>query len=111
MKYFIVNSERSGTEYYEFCKGSWDGETFWKDDSIYLHDDVLYENQNFLSALVRVKPDFSSFGVTEISREDWERLQSEAQGYPDGCREIFSELDAWVMDTFSAYDCFTVLGI
>lgn len=111
MKYFIVNSERRGTDYYEFCKGRWDGETFWKDDSIYLHDDVLYENHDFLSALMKVKPDFDSFGVTEISREDWERLRSEVQSYPDGCREMFMELDTWVMDTFLAYDCFTVLGI
>lgn len=111
MKYFVLNSERRGTIYYEFCKGKWDGETFWKDDSIYLHDDVLYENQDFLNALVKIKPSFDLFGVTEFSREEWGRLRSEVQSYPNGCREMFKELDVWVMDTFSAYECFTVLGI
>ena len=39
MKYFIFNNQRDGGSYHEFYKGKWDKKTFWKADSILLHDD------------------------------------------------------------------------
>ena len=39
MKYFVKNSERESTCYHEFYKGKWDEKTFWKEDSLLLHDD------------------------------------------------------------------------
>lgn len=44
MKYFITNSEKIGTCYHEFYKGKWDGETFWKEDSLLLHDEVMFSH-------------------------------------------------------------------
>lgn len=35
-KFFCVESERKGTYYYEFQRGSWDEETFWKEESLSL---------------------------------------------------------------------------
>lgn len=43
MKYFVTLDECKNTCYHEFYKGKWDEETFWKRDSLYLHDDILYE--------------------------------------------------------------------
>ena len=37
MNYFITNSEMIGTCYHEFYKGKWDGEIFWKEDSLLIH--------------------------------------------------------------------------
>ena len=41
MKYFVMLDECKNTCYHEFYKGEWDEETFWKNDSLYLHDDFL----------------------------------------------------------------------
>ena len=57
MKYFCYVSDRVGTCYHEFYKGKWDGKTFWKSDSILLHDDTLEELQLY-KAFTAVLPDY-----------------------------------------------------
>ena len=56
MKYFVTDEQREGTCYNEFYKGKWDEETFWKKDSLSLHDDVLFRIDEFEKAIVRVIP-------------------------------------------------------
>lgn len=41
MKYFILDEKKEHTAYHEFQKGKWDGETFWKPDSLLLSDEVV----------------------------------------------------------------------
>ena len=43
MKFFCTELERKGTCYHEFQKGKWDGKTFWKTDSLLLHDNIMCE--------------------------------------------------------------------
>lgn len=111
MKYFVTDSERIGTNYYEFYKGKWDGETFWKEDSISVHDNVLYENQGFVEAIIEVKHSFDAFGVTEISPGDWKNIGEVILQKDCNCQELYFEADDWVQDVFKTYDCFTILGI
>ena len=54
MKYFIKDKDRKGTCYYEFYKGKWDGESFWKTDSILLHDDIVFQNEEFIDAILKL---------------------------------------------------------
>lgn len=74
MNYFVTNDERIGTCYHEFFKGKWDGETFWKEDSLCLDDDLLCECRAFGNAILSVIPSYSPFGITEISPEQWEAI-------------------------------------
>lgn len=65
MKHFVCNNQRDGTCYHEFYKGKWDNHTFWKPDSIFLHDDLLFPS--FYDALIEVIPEYDRYGITEIS--------------------------------------------
>lgn len=69
MKYFIFDNQRNSSSYHEFYKGKWDEKTFWKSDSILLHDDYLYNN-GFVDAIVEVIPTYDPFGETEISADE-----------------------------------------
>lgn len=111
MKYFITNRERKGTCYYEFYKGKWDGKTFWKENSLFLHDDVLHENKGFAEALMSVIPNFAPYGKTEISSEDWKNIGKLIFKKDSNCQELYKEANSWVEDVFKTCDCFTILGI
>lgn len=74
MKYFIKDKDRKGTCYYEFYKGKWDGESFWKTDSILLQDDIVFQNEEFIDAILEVVPSYNPFGETEISNVEWKAI-------------------------------------
>ena len=112
MKYFVTDEQREGTWYHEFYKGKWDEETFWKKDSLSLHDDVLIRIDEFEKAIVRVIPSYDPLGETEVYPVQWEeigriiRLKDNKEAI-----ELYLEADAWAQDVFSSFECFTILGI
>ena len=107
--FFISNNERTSTAYHEFYKGRWDGHTFWKDDSIFLRDDIMADNRHFLHAIKRVVPKFDPYGVTEISKMEWNMIQYEI--IDESAADMYAEADKWVQETFKECDCFTILGL
>ena len=109
-KYFVSSKETESSCYYEFYKGKWDEETFWKDDSIYIKDDDL-DDCNFFDILTKHVPDFAPFGETEIACQQWEMVKAEALAEGGKNAEIVMEADEWIQDTFSKYEVFTILGI
>lgn len=111
MKYFVTNSERYGTCYHEFYKGKWDGKSFWKDDSLSLHDDVMLQNQGFIDAVMEVIPTYASLGVTEITPEAWQRIGQIIKEKDESSQELYQEANIWVNNVFREYECFTILGI
>ena len=111
MKYFVTDSERKSTNYHEFYKGKWDGEIFWREDSISLEDNVLHKNKGFEEALYKVVPKFDPFGETEISQEQWERIGEAIPKNDAHSAELFQEADEWLKDVFATYGCFTIIGL
>ena len=111
MKYFVSNSEREGTCYHEFYKGKWDGKTFWKEDSLSLHDDIMFENQGFVDAIIEIIPTYDPFSETEISFETWEKIGQIIREKDEKSQELYQEADNWLNDVFKEYECFTILGI
>lgn len=109
MKYFVANSERKSTVYHEFYRGKWDGETFWSDDSIFLHDDVLSEG--FAEAIKEAVPEYYPYGETEISFVAWEKIGQIIKLKDAASQEMYREADEWLKDVFAEKDCFTILGI
>ena len=110
MKFFICEDQRRGTCYHEFYKGKWDGRTFWKSDSILLHDDLMYDG-GFVEAIVCVIKEYDPFGETMISIEQWRRIGEIVQSKDDKAKELYKEADQWLKEVFETYDCFTILGI
>ena len=111
MKYFIKDKDRKGTCYYEFYKGKWDGESFWKTDSILLHDDIVFQNEEFIDAILKVVPSYNPFGEIEISNVEWKAIGQFIELKSTTVREIYFEADEWLQEVFTEYDCFTILGI
>jgi len=107
--YFVNNNERKGTCYHEFYKGKWDGTSFWKDDSLLLHDDFM--NDDFVDAIMEVIPAYSPFGEIEVSIEDWKRIGNIVRNKDAYSQALYKEADIWLESVFKEYGCFTILGV
>lgn len=104
-----MESERKGTCYHEFQKGSWGG-TFWKEDSLLLHDDILRELK--LYQLFReAAPEYSDYGETEIDKDKWAIICNRANVLGGDVKAAIDEADLWVEETFKTEERFTILGI
>lgn len=66
MKYF--SKEHKFSDDYEFYKGKRDGITFDKSDSIFMNDNIIYDNYDFETALIEIAK-FNHFEETEITEE------------------------------------------
>jgi hypothetical protein len=110
MKYFVLSTERHGSCYYEFYKGTWDNKTFWKSDSIYLHDDVMY-NLNIDKIFACVLTNYDPFGETEVTHLQWKDILKQAQITGGDTYAAILEADQWVSETFVEHNVFTILGI
>lgn len=111
MKYFVRNNERESTCYHEFYKGKWDGKTFWKEDSLSLHDNMMFENKGFVDAIIEVIPTYDPFAETEISADEWKKIGQVITQKEESSQELYQEADEWLKEVFKEYDCFTILGI
>lgn len=110
MQYFCMNSEREGTCYHEFQKGKWNEKTFWREDSLLLHDDILREYEIY-KLFKYVNPEYSDYGETEIDKEKWNRICELADAIGGDVKAIIDEAKPWVEDTFQTEEIFTILGI
>ena len=110
MKYFCYVSDRVGTCYHEFYKGKWDGKTFWKSDSILLHDDTLEELQLY-KAFTTVLPDYDPYGETQVNQSQWEAILDYASQLDTEAKPALTEAAAWVKNVFENEGVFTILGI
>lgn len=109
MKYFIFNNQRDGTCYHEFYKGKWDNHTFWKSDSIFLHDDLL--QRGFYDTLIEVIPEYDRFGITEVSAAQWLIIGKNILEKDAKSQALYNEVNDWVQNTLQSNNCFTILGI
>ena len=109
MKYFVYKPQINRSCCYEFYKGKWDGRTFWKEDSIYIDDDVWADG--FVDAVIEVVPTYDPFGETEISIFEWEKIGEGIREKDIKSQVQYAEADAWAKKAFEACDCFTILGL
>ena len=111
MKYFVKRSEKKGTCYHEFYKGKWDGSTFWKEDSIFLHDDVMFEQKGFVEAMKKVVPHYDPYKETEIKKDEWIKIGTIMQNADQESKELYDEANEWLEQVFQENNCFTILGL
>ncbi len=113
MKYFVFVDNVNNSWHYEWQKGKWDEKSFWKKDSIYLDDNVMWQNDGFEESLIKACPKFDPFGETEITEEIWNEIGKLVYKRDDISIEIYEEANKWLKDeeVFKKYGCFTILGI
>lgn len=109
-KFFCVESERKGTCYHEFQRGSWDEKTFWKEDSLFLHDDILQELELY-NLFREADPEYSDYGETEIDSDKWAIICGMANVLGGDVKAAIDEADLWVKETLKTEEKFTILGI
>lgn len=73
MKYYVTLDACRGTCYHEFYKGKWDEKTFWKNDSLYLHDDILFELK-LADIFSEANYVYDPFNETEINEQQWQKI-------------------------------------
>ncbi|MBQ3599941.1 MAG: hypothetical protein II992_01905 [Lachnospiraceae bacterium] len=110
MKFFCTELERKGTCYHEFQKGKWDGKTFWKTDSLLLHDDIMCEVK--LHKLFReVDSEYDDYGETEIDKEKWYKIFHIANAIGGDVKIAIDEANIWAEEVFKTEEMFTILGL
>ena len=83
---------------------------YWKADSIFLHDDVMYE-LGFDSLIVKVIPAYDPFGETKITKPLWTEIVRLAEEMGGEIANLVREADVWAHTTFKEYEMFTILGL
>lgn len=109
-KYFCTEAERRGTCYHEFQKGKWDEHTFWKEDSLLIHDDVHLELKLY-GLFKQVLPKYDAYSDVEVNRAQWQQIYAMAEEIGGETFEAIKEVDVWVQECFESEDVFCMLGI
>lgn len=110
MKFFCTASERIGTCYYEFQKGRWDGHTFWKEDSLLLHDDV-YMKLGLDKLFKKAISVYDAYAHTEVNKDQWQKVCEIAGELGGEVKLAIGEADVWVKENFVREEVFTIVGI
>lgn len=111
MKFFIKKDQCQDSCYYEFYKGKWDSEAAGREDSIYLHEDILYDGMEFAEAIKEVIPDYNQKGNTEVSVDEWLKIGQIVKEKDVFAREIYQDADMWVQLACVECGCVTILGV
>lgn len=112
MKYFINEAERKAsgsTCYLEFQKGKYHDEC-WLPDSISIADD-LFDDLKLYEIIKAVVPVFDYYGLTEIARNNWDRIVKQAATIGGKTEEAISEANEWAIAAYSEYPVITICGI
>lgn len=109
MKYCCTNNERQGSCYFEFQKGRF-SEEFWRDDSLYLTDDD-FNTLGLYEIFISVLPSFDYYGITEVTREQWEQIVKSARKTGGEVEQAIEEIHCWVQRSFQKEQVLTVLGV
>lgn len=110
MKYFVEVKDMVNTVYHEFQKGHFDGVTFWKEDSICLHDDIVCA-LGLEELFASVIPQYCSTEEIEVNEEQWNEMVQKAAHIGGEVKECITEADAWVKNTFAEHGVFTIIGV
>ena len=110
MNYFVYDNERKNTVYHEFQKGSFDGHTFWKSDSISLSDDFLIK-LGIRDLFISVIPNYNDYSEFEINKDLWNCIMWKAKQIGGEVLMCILEANEWVTNVYLEHDVFTIIGV
>lgn len=112
MKFFINEEQRKNSHstcYLEFQKGYYQ-DVCWLNTSISIND-VLWDEYQVSKLILEVVPEFDFYGLTVITKEQWDSIVMKSQKEGCICKEIIAEAIPWATKCFETNDVFTILGI
>ncbi|MBR4344861.1 MAG: hypothetical protein IKP88_19515 [Lachnospiraceae bacterium] len=112
MRFFVTEDERKSigsTAFIEFQKGEYDGNC-WHIDSICMDDDVFGELhlRRFFSMVL---PQFDYYGITQVSKLEFEKLKETAVNFSNDVCECIKELEGWIGENGDKDILFTICGM
>ena len=112
MRYFISEEERKSsgsTLFIEFQKGEDDGKC-WHIDSISM-DEELFSDLHLRRFFSKIISDFDYYGITQVSKDDFESLKENAAAFSSDADACMKELDEWLGEYGDKEILFTIYGI
>lgn len=113
MRFCELNNERHGTCYYELYKGEWNPALpeFWRDDSLYIHDDTFYQYPELNKAIKNVIPTFDTYSETAVNKQEWEEIGKLLENSDQDTRDFYAEINEWAEPVLQTHGVFTILGL
>lgn len=108
MKFFRTGIK--GGCYNEFIQGKWTG-GHWHADSLYLYDEIFNVFDLCTNLFVKVIPNYAHWGVTEVTRDDRNRIVEISCELGGEIAELIEELRPWSEKNFKNNEIFTIRGI
>ena len=112
MKYFVSEAERKASHsscYFEFQQGLHHDQC-WLPDSISIHES-LWNEFDLSSLFGRVIQDFDYFGITVVSKAQWNEIIQISQDPHPAWYEIIAEAAPWVEECFLNHEVFSIMGM
>ena len=112
MPYFCTETQRhasGSTCYFEFQKGSYNNRC-WLSDSLNLHDSI-FESLGLHLLFIQAIPNFDYYGLTKVSKPQWEQLKQMAHNAGGEIEAAVMELNRWVITCFQEHSAFTIYGM
>ena len=114
---FVANSEREpidedviSTAYIEFYPGTWDGETFWSEESMCLKYDLFVPEavDDFFKVIDMDVYDTSGVKIDAVA---WNKARAACNDAGGELLDVFNILDPWCSETINKYGNVTLIGI
>ena len=109
--YFVDENQRKAsqsTSYFEFQKGHYT--TCWCENSINICTWLWDEYE--MSGLIRqVIKDFDYYGITEVTKKQWNRLVELSKATSAKAEPILMEAASWAEECFKENEVFTIIGM
>ena len=112
MRFFITEDERKmsgSTAFIEFQKGVDDG-TCWKTDSVCM-DVELFSELHLRRFLTLNLPQFDYYGITQVSKREFDKLCENALGFSAEVEACLKELAEWAGEGAEDDVYFTIIGM
>lgn len=114
---FVANSKREplddqviSTAYIEFHPGTWDGKTFWSEDSMCLKYDLFVPVAVDEFFKVIDMDVYDTSGV-KIDADAWNKARAACTDAGGELLEVFNILDPWCSETINQYGNMTLIGV
>lgn len=95
--------------YLEFQQGQYHDKC-WLDTSISISDEI-WNSRHVSDLILEVIPEFDFYGMTIVTKVQWDNILTKSQSDGCTCKEIIAEAVPWAAKCFETNDVFTIIGM
>ena len=93
----------------EFQQGQYHDKC-WLDTYISISDEV-WNSRHVSDLILEVIPEFDFYGITIVTKVQWDNILTKSQSDGCTCKEIIAEAAPWAVKCFETNDVFTIIGM